>query len=83
MPKTNIGAHFLIKRRLLRLISFKCFSTERNFENCACGKPLVFSHMTRLDQSRASETISWILTDDKHVNPQQLRSGRKADNALT
>ena len=68
MSKTNIRAYFRPKWRLLSLLSFKSFTQRaavlkigeypRIFPSFSWG---IFTHVTRLDESRASENIRWII----------------------
>ena len=63
-------AYFCATRRLLCLLAFSCFATDaalkiRNssliFPNFSWGFRIVFSHVTHLEQSRASKNISRII----------------------
>ena len=57
----QISEHiFKAKWRLFCLLSFKYFS-HRIFQSFSWG---IFSHVTRLGQSRASENLWWIITPD-------------------
>ena len=67
MPRTNIRAYFRTKWRLLCLFSFKYFSQRVLFWKLG-NITRIFSHVTRLDQTRASENIWWIIKDIKTVD---------------
>ena len=66
-PRTNIQAHFRPKWKLLSLLSFKSFTQCTQFENWG-----IFIFVTRLDQSRASEKICWIIKNISGRIPRNL-----------